>query len=426
MMSIYQPWDRLTDCVLGSSYPPEFYSTIRNGKIRYYMEKIAEETCKDLDRYASLLRGLGVKVIRAEISDNIEDHIVGIPHASEKETLRMPAPPPLHVNRQMGCIGEKFFMATWNMNTLKGEYITDRRELHRDYVLQEHSMVGKPISILKLAQCVDFPVPDFETAFYPWNPLIKHLEDAGTEIVYDRYINSSTCLQIGKDLYFNMQYMLNEENRVIFKKKLEELFPDRRCHLLDLEGHTTKTVTVLKPGIILSRKNKRVYQNTFPDWDVIQTRKMPHRLQLKKKVDLSWRRYGEAWWMDQDVKENQEAVENFVKGWYEDTIGPCKYKENLYLFPQDIFVVDGENVIGPSVTNVNRMSIDYLKSYGMKYHEMNIRHLPLLLNTGLDGITVPISRENNGMETLFPEDHQPFTINHHGGTIYSHKPKTGK
>ena len=120
-----------------------------------------------------------------------------------------------------------------------------------------------------------------------------------------------------------------------------------------------------------------------------------------------------------------KEIENFLKGWYEDTQGENKYRDNLYLFSQDLVVVDGNNVIGPPLNNINKMSIDYIKTYGINYHECPMRHLPVLINTGLDGITMPIERENNGMETLFPEDHEPFTVNHHGGTVYSHK-GTGK
>ena len=421
-MGIYQPWDRLTECAVGSSYPPEYYEVIKNGKIRYYMEKIAQETCEDLDRYCSLLRGLGVKVIRAEISDDVEDHTCAIPHGSVTEKTRLPVPPPLHICRQMGRIGERFFMSSWGMETLKGEYITDRRNLHRDYVLEEHSMVGKPISIYKLAQCVDFPKPDFETTFFPWNPLVKHLEDKGVEIVYDRYINTSCTLQVGKDLYFNMQNMLNSENRSMFKKKLVELFPDHRCHLLDLEGHTTKTVTIVKPGLLITRKNKRLYQNTFPDWEIIQSRKMPNHLQIKQKVDRSYRRYSHGWWIPNNDQTSYEEIENFLKGWYEDTQGQNKYRDNLYLFSQDLVVVDGNNVIGPPLNNINKMSIDYIKTYGINYHECHMRHLPVLINTGLDGITMPIERESSEMETLFPDDHNPFMVgmNKHQSKTYTH------
>jgi hypothetical protein len=207
-----------------------------------------------------------------------------------------------------------------------------------------------------------------------------------------------------------MQNMLNSENRPIFKKKLEELFPDRRCHLLDIEGHTTKTITIVKPGLLITKKNKKLYRNTFPDWEILQSRKVPNHLQIKQKVDRSYRRYSHGWWIPNNDQTSYEEIENFLKGWYEDTQGENKYRDNLYLFSQDLFVVDGNNVIGPPLNNLNKMSIDHIKTHNINYHECHMRHLPVLINTGLDGITMPIERESSEMETLFPDDHNPLMV----------------
>ena len=51
-----------------------------------------------------------------------------------------------------------------------------------------------------------------------------------------------------------------------------------------------------------------------------------------------------------------------------------------------------------------------------------MRHLPVLINTGLDGITMPIERESSEMETLFPDDHNPFMVgmNKHQSKTYTH------
>ena len=75
-----------------------------------------------------------------------------------------------------------------------------------------------------------------------------------------------------------------------------------------------------------------------------------------------------------------------------------------------MFVVDGNNVIGPPLNNLNKMSIDHIKTHNINYHECHMRHLPVLINTGLDGITMPIERESSEMETLFPDDHNPLMV----------------
>ena len=47
MVSVYQCFDPLKVCVVGRSYPPEFYSSIDNVRVRSAMERVARETEED-------------------------------------------------------------------------------------------------------------------------------------------------------------------------------------------------------------------------------------------------------------------------------------------------------------------------------------------------------------------------------------------
>ena len=47
MYSVYQHWDPLKVCVVGRSYPPEFYSWIKKPAVRSLFERIAIETEED-------------------------------------------------------------------------------------------------------------------------------------------------------------------------------------------------------------------------------------------------------------------------------------------------------------------------------------------------------------------------------------------
>ena len=42
-MSVHQHWDPLEACLVGKSYPPEFYEYIKNPKVRNVFERIAIE-----------------------------------------------------------------------------------------------------------------------------------------------------------------------------------------------------------------------------------------------------------------------------------------------------------------------------------------------------------------------------------------------
>jgi hypothetical protein len=53
--SVYQHWDKLKVCIVGRSYPPEFYSYITNPRVRNVMERIAIETEEDFQKLIKLL-----------------------------------------------------------------------------------------------------------------------------------------------------------------------------------------------------------------------------------------------------------------------------------------------------------------------------------------------------------------------------------
>ena len=50
MVSVYQCFDPLKVCIVGRSFPPEFYSGIENVKVRSAMERLAIETEEDYQK----------------------------------------------------------------------------------------------------------------------------------------------------------------------------------------------------------------------------------------------------------------------------------------------------------------------------------------------------------------------------------------
>ena len=67
MYSVYQHWDPLKVCIVGRSYPPEFYSWITKPDVRSLFEKIAIETEEDYQNIIKKLEEFRVKVLRTEL-----------------------------------------------------------------------------------------------------------------------------------------------------------------------------------------------------------------------------------------------------------------------------------------------------------------------------------------------------------------------
>ncbi len=74
MYSVYQHWDPLKVCVVGRSYPPEFYSWITVPHVRALFERIAVETEEDYQCIIKKLQQFNVNVLRPELPAQTMQH----------------------------------------------------------------------------------------------------------------------------------------------------------------------------------------------------------------------------------------------------------------------------------------------------------------------------------------------------------------
>ena len=73
MYSVYQHWDPLKVCLVGRTYPPEFYSWIKDSTTRQRFETLAKETEEDYQGLIRLLEDkFGVRVLRPEFPEDLE------------------------------------------------------------------------------------------------------------------------------------------------------------------------------------------------------------------------------------------------------------------------------------------------------------------------------------------------------------------
>ncbi|MEC7568271.1 MAG: hypothetical protein VYA01_04590, partial [Bacteroidota bacterium] len=59
--------------MIGSAYPPDIFSFIKDTKLRNSFEKLAIETEEDLQQLSKVLQDFDVEVIRPTMSNNFED-----------------------------------------------------------------------------------------------------------------------------------------------------------------------------------------------------------------------------------------------------------------------------------------------------------------------------------------------------------------
>jgi len=436
-MSVYQPWDKLKACLVGRSYPPEFYDGIKDPAVREPMQRVARETEEDYQKLISKLEEFDVEVVRLDLSPNKEDY--------ENHEGVVDIPPPMCPRDFSASIGNKFYMpsknwgdpdtfnfeqiywdmmngdenAPWRDETRKlreetlAKYIEDlllpgrpismkesydsirKRDDLRDYFL--HLMSGIDVkeaeNLIKAAEMNTigtvgkFPA---HKKYYPWGSTREWLTKNNIEIAYDTYINTASCWRIGKDLYFNYVNVLNKLNQERVFQKWTNLFPEFRVHGIDIPGHGDGAMCPVCPGLIIGLSPHQFYKASFPGWEIVQLEnqswaKVQPFLKLKEKNRGRW-------WIEGE-EDNQELID-YVGTWLNDWV---TYVEES-VFDVNMLSIDEHNII---CNGYNKEAFDAFERYGVTPHIVNFRHR-YFWDGGLHCITSDLSREGT-MNDYFPE-----------------------
>jgi len=206
MFSVHQHWDPLKACVVGASYPAEFYRFIENRRVRGVMEQIADETEEDYQKFIDLLKTFNIDIFRPDIGSSIEDYWTGKRYLS----------PPMVPRDYMSMIGTDFYFNS-------GGY--------------DHC----------------------------YRQLLSHISLQGNKIIRETGINGASTTRVGRDLYFGTTL----GSTVSDHGHYQSMFPDYRTHVIDTQGHSDATFCPVKPGLIVSLYDVPTYADTFPGWEVI-------------------------------------------------------------------------------------------------------------------------------------------------------------
>lgn len=353
MYNVYQHWDPLKVCVVGRSYPPEFYSWIQVPHVRKLFEKIAIETEQDYEQIIKKLNEFGVKVIRPNADYEPNSFIL----------------PPMTPRDPMIMIGNQFYtvLKTWS------KYY----EAVKDPSWPDVSNIDD-LEDWQRQECLDQGWLDLAKIHHQWQPIYDELSDNGNQIksVSDHVcINGAGVARIGKDLYFAVY------NSLVDEQFLASEFADHRIHVIKTLGHGDGTYCPVCPGLIISLRDVDTYAHTFPGWEVVY---LPDQSWAKVKtfLDLKEKNRGK-WWIpgfeyDQQVIDTVETWLNHWVGYVEETV-----------FDVNMLIIDPKNVI---VFNYNDQVFRALERYGITPHVVPFRHR-YFWDGGIHCVTLDLHRE---------------------------------
>lgn len=413
MLSVHQHWDPLKVCAVGRSYPPEFYSFVKNPKVRNVLERIAIETEEDYQTLIKLLEKFGVKVVRTDISDNFDDYFDGYKYYQ----------PPMCPRDHTIMIGDNFFMPGDNFGGIDHSFteiqlsygnILDmdvlkslpKEKKEENINLAKKAIREQPLHIQKIIinnlkeqlkninhnPLSTFPINKKVDSFAS---IKKYVSDQGNHIIYDMYLNGATTTRIGKDLYFgtvvpNNEFAFQSTRRVLSEVKKEKSLEDYRLHVVNTGTHSDAVFCPVKPGLIISLRDVQNYDVTFPEWEVVS---IPGQSWDKVSSFLELKRKNEGkWWVPGE--ELNDDFTDFVETWLNDWV---LYVEET-VFDVNMLVIDEKNII---CNNYNKKVFDAFDRHGITPHVINFRHR-YFWDGGIHCITSDLSREGD-QKDYFPE-----------------------
>ena len=376
MFSVYQHWDPLKVCILGRSYPPEFYSWIQNPKTRSLFERIAIETEEDYQTIQKKLEEFGVEVLRPNLPEN-------------QSVLRGSyVKPPMTPRDTMIMVGETFYEC-FSMDF--DEYYNRVRDpLWPDcHSVQEAMTLPKPMldELYQLHGFADYS--EYQTSVTCYDDIIKRVKTEGNQVKshVNTMINGAMISRIGQDLYFGTEAYDQELDS--YRKLIDSEFTNTRNHIINTGGHGDGTYCPVTPGLIISLHDVPTYADTFPDWEVLY---LPGQSfdAVQPFMDLKDKNHGK-WWIP--GHEYEDDVLLTVETWLKDWVG---YVEET-VFDINMLVIDPKNVI---VFNYNKQVFDALARYGVTPHICNFRHR-FFWDGGIHCVTTDLHREGT-RQNFFP------------------------
>ena len=372
-MSVHQHWDPLKTCIVGRSYPPEFYSWIRIPHVRKLFEKIAVETEEDYQCLIKKLKEFDVKILRPTVSRAADAFING-----------KYLPPPMTPRDYMIMIGDIFYKA-YNLNfsdfynTVKDSSWPDCQTIEEFNNLPNH-IKTECNEVHGLTKLINF--------YSSYNHIFDYIKQ--TNIIKSTGISKAPgafITRVGKDLYFGTDSYAQDCS--VYKQHIDKEFPSYRNHIVNTGGHSDGVFCPVCPGLIISLNDVPTYANTFSGWEVVY---LPNQSwnAVRPFLELKTKNKGK-WWIP--GFENDQSVIDTVEQWLGHWTG---YVEET-VFDVNMLIVDPKNVI---VFNYNKQVFDALDRYGITTHVVPFRHR-YFWDGGIHCVTSDLHREG-GIQDYFP------------------------
>jgi hypothetical protein len=377
MYNVYQHWDPLKVCLVGKTYPPEFYSWIKNSSTRSKFEKLAEETEEDYQNLISLLEKFKIEIHRPEFPNDLNELYV------QGKWVQPPTAP----RDYFIMIHDKFWVPSLpNASHAWGVFFRQNKESWwPDFVRPNDFYNSYPEFKKDIEQGfekfkqIDQAHLDAKLKFY--SSTFDKICSSETKIINTDldFINGCFVSRIGNDLFFATQTY--HDNKQAILQQVNQLFPTTQNHVVNAGGHGDAVYCPVTPGLIISLNDIPTYADTFPDWEVVYL--PPSNYAHMRQFESSMKHNKGRWFIP--GFESDSNLIDMVDHYFDDWVGQVSET----VFDVNILIVDPKNIV---VSTHNDLVERACARHGINVHVSPFRH-KYFWDCGIHCVTNDLHRE---------------------------------
>ena len=377
MYSVYQHWDPLEVCIVGRTYPPEFYNWIKNSKTRDRFENLAQETEEDYQNLINLLtKKFGVMVHRPKFPADLDELYV------DGKWVQPPTAP----RDYFLMIGDRFWVPEIpNASHAWSVFYRQHKPAHcPDYFRPQDFYDAWPEYALetkdKFARFCETDQRHLDGKLKFYDYILQDVRSQGNEIVYTDldFVNGCFVSRIGENLFFATQTYHDDKQAIL--DQVNRLFPDTVNRVVNSGGHGDAVYCPVAPGLIISLNDIPTYADTFPDWEVVYL--PPSNYAHMREFEFSMKRNKGRWFMP--GFEQDDNLQHMVDHYFDEWVGQVSET----VFDVNILIVDPKNIV---VSTHNDQVEAACARHGIEVHVMPFRH-KYFWDCGIHCVTNDLSR----------------------------------
>lgn len=341
-LNVWNKWGTLRRVVLGSMHTPEFFSTIKDDKVRTPLQWIVEETLEDLDNFETLLKQSGVEVVRPQLPTNMNFADWVSETKEGGKTGFIPVPP-----------------------------LTPRD----DYIV-----IGD--TGLALGSQTPNKSPEIHQVF---------LNEGFKELQIDVKGLGASTFHVGRDVFINVERIKTSEDIELVKQTIDNIVTDARIHMVRHEGHSDGGFHPIKRGAFLSHESPEYYKDTYVGWE-------PCFLEGESWAKVLGFLHAKAYtrgrfWIPGE--EDNKPLADLINTWLTNWVG---YVEET-VFDLNVLMLDEHHMCTSNVDNVKVR--EFAKKHGVELVHIPWRHR-YFWDGGIHCITQELYRDGV-QEDYWPE-----------------------